>query len=60
MRSLRDVFASFGMGSDTMHIRLLDSRAVRNLPAWKRCMEKLVQRGSLRRIGGTPIWELTR
>ena len=47
-------------GIDTMHVRLLDSRAVRNLPASKRCMEELARRGSLRRIDGTPIWEVTR
>ena len=45
---------------DTMHVRLLDSRAVRNLPASKRCMEELVQRGSIRRIEGTPVWEVVR
>jgi hypothetical protein len=47
-------------GTDGMHVRLLDGRAVRNLPASKRCMEELVRRGSLTRIAGTPIWELVR
>ncbi|HSY48868.1 MAG TPA: hypothetical protein VLC46_08660 [Thermoanaerobaculia bacterium] len=47
-------------GTDSMHVRLLDGRAVRNLPASKRCMEELVRRGSLTRIAGTPIWELVR
>jgi hypothetical protein len=47
-------------GIDTMHVRLMDSRAIRNLPASKRCMENLVQRGSIRRIEGTPIWEVIR
>jgi hypothetical protein len=47
-------------GNDSMHVRLLDGRAVRNLPASKRCMEELVRRGSLTRIAGTPIWELVR
>ena len=47
-------------GIDTMHVRLLDSRAVDNLPASKRCMEQLARRGSLHRIDGTPIWEVIR
>ncbi len=47
-------------GLDTMHVRLLDSRAVQNLPASKRCMEDLARRGVLRRIAGTPIWEVVR
>jgi len=47
-------------GTNNMHVRLLDGRAVRNLPASKRCMEELVRRGSLTRIAGTPIWEVVR
>ncbi|HXH40838.1 MAG TPA: hypothetical protein VNN08_19580, partial [Thermoanaerobaculia bacterium] len=47
-------------GTDTMHVRLLDSRAVHNLPASKRCMEELVRRGSLTKIAGTPVWEVIR
>ncbi len=47
-------------GLDTMHVRLIDERAVQNLPASARCMEELVQRGLLRKIEGTPIWEVIR
>jgi hypothetical protein len=47
-------------GIDAMHVRLLDSRAVQNLPASRRCMEELARRGSLRPIAGTPIWEVVR
>jgi hypothetical protein len=47
-------------GTDTQHVRLLDGRAVRNLPASKRCMAELLQRGSIRRIPGTPVYEVVR
>lgn len=47
-------------GIDTMHVRLIDGRAVHNLPASRRCMEELARHGSLRRIDGTPIWEVIR
>jgi len=47
-------------GIDAMHVRLLDERAVENLPASQRCMEDLLRRGSLRKIAGTPIWEVVR
>jgi hypothetical protein len=45
-------------GIDTMHVRLLDSRAVHNLPASKRCMAELLQLGTIRKIPGTPIYEV--
>jgi len=47
-------------GIDTQRVRLLDSRAIRNLPASKQCMTELLQRGTIRRIAGTPIYEVAR
>jgi hypothetical protein len=47
-------------GLNTTHVRLLDERAVQNLPVSLGCMEDLVQRGALRKIAGTPIWEVIR
>jgi len=47
-------------GIDAQHVRLLDGRAVRNLPASKRCMAELLQRGTIRRIPNTPIYEVVR
>jgi len=47
-------------GIDTQHVRLLDSRAVRNLPASRQCMAELLQRGIIRRIAGTPVYEVAR
>jgi hypothetical protein len=46
-------------GIDTMHVRLLDARAVQNLPDSKRCMEALAQRGSIRRVSAC-VWEVAR
>jgi len=46
-------------GIDTMHVRLLDSRAVEKLPESKRCMEALAQRGSIRRVSAW-VWEVAR
>lgn len=47
-------------GLDTMHVRLLDSRAVHNLPASRQCMAELARRGSIRRVINSPIWEVVR
>jgi len=47
-------------GIDTQHVRLLDGRAVRNLPASKQCMNQLLRRGAIRSIPGTPVWEVVR
>jgi len=47
-------------GTDNEHVRLLDGRAVRNLPASKRCMQQLLGQGRLRQIANTPVWEVIR